>query len=211
MDTLECIETRRSVRKFLDKPLPFEMVGNVLNAGRCAPSAGNLQDWKFVLVTDPRMRKQLADACAGQDWMETAPVHIVVCSQPAKTERMYGVRGEQLYSVQNCAAAAQNMLLAAHAQGLGACWVGAFDETMVRRALQMPDSARPMCVIVIGYADEKPRTPPKFSVENVVFIELWGTRIKDLAAYLGYYSEHVSRAARASRAAIRKFIERWTR
>jgi nitroreductase len=211
MDALECIESRRSVRKFRDAPVEFEKVGNVLNAGRFAPSAGNLQDWKFILVTEPDLRKQIAEACERQFWMEIAPVHIVICNQPAKTERMYGKRGQEVYSIANCAAVAQNMLLAAHAQGLGACWVGAFEEHMIRRALQMPDSARPLAVIPLGYPEEEPRTPSKYALQEVTYIERWGTRIKDLATYYGYYSQHVAQAVKLGREKLHKFLEKWSR
>ncbi len=211
MDALECIESRRSIRKYQDKTVEFEKVGNILNAGRLAPSAGNLQDWKFILVTERDLRKQLAEACSQQYWMETAPIHIVICSQPAKTERFYGKRGEELYTIQNCAAAAQNMLLAAHAQGLGACWVGAFEDHAIRRILTMSDDAQPLAVIVVGYADEAPMPPSKLTVENVTFIERWGNRLRDFAAYVGYYSQHVAQAAVAGREALQQFLEKWSK
>lgn len=211
MDTLECIESRRSVRKYLDLPLEFEKVGNILNAGRLAPCAGNVQDWKFILVTDADLRKQLAEAAMQQHWMVNAPVHIVICSVPAKAERMYGKRGEELYSIQDCAAAAQNMLLAAHAQGVASCWVSAFADHMVRRVLSIPDSARPMAIITLGYADEEPSKPQKLTLDNVTYIERWGDRIKDFPAYLGYYSQHVAKAAIASKEAIRRLVEKWAK
>ncbi len=211
METLNCIESRRSIRKYLDKQVEFEKIGNVLNAGRLAPSSGNLQDWKFILVTEQDLRKQIAEACMQQYWMATAPVHIVICNQPVRTERMYGKRGEELYGIQNAAAAAQNMLLASTDQGLGSCWVGAFQESMLQRALSIDDDARPMAVITIGYPDEVPQPPMKQTLENVTFIERWGSRIKDFAAYVGYYSQHVTKAATASREAVQRFIEKWSR
>ncbi len=211
MDTLKCIESRRSIRKYLDRPVEFEKVGNILNAGRLAPSAGNVQDWKFILVIEHDLRKQIAEACMQQYWMETAPVHIVVCGQPVKTERMYGKRGEELYSIQNAAAAAENMLLAATDQGLGSCWISAFQESMLRRALAIDDDARPMGLITLGYADEMPSTPLKQTLETVTFIERWESRIKDFAAYIGYYSQHVAKAAGAGRAAVQRWIENWSK
>jgi nitroreductase len=211
METLECIESRRSIRKFLDVPVEFEKVGNILNAGRVAPSAGNLQDWKFILVTEHDLRKQLAEACTQQYWMEHAPIHIVVCSQPAKTERSYGKRGQEIYSVQNAAAATQNMLLAAHDQGLGACWVSAFDEAKVQHILAMPEGARPLAIIPIGYPDEEPQPPAKYAVDNVTYIERWGNRIKDFAAFVGYYSQHVTKAAMVGKEALQKFLEKWSK
>lgn len=211
MKTLEAIESRRSIRKYLDKPVEFEKIGNVLNAGRLAPSAGNVQEWKFILVTERDLRKQIAEACMQQYWMETAPVHVVVCSQPVKTERMYGKRGEELYSIQNAAAAVENMLLAATDQGLGSCWVSAFQESMLRRALAIDEDARPMAVVTLGYADEIPKAQLKQTLEDITYIERWGSKIKDFAAYIGYYSQHVAKAAIAGREAVRRWLEKWSK
>lgn len=211
METQECIESRRSCRLYLDIPVEFEKLGNILNAGRVAPSAGNLQDWRFVLVTEEGMRKQLAEASMKQYWMEKAPVHIVVVSTPEKDERMYGKRGMELYTLQNCAAAAMSMLLSAHDQGLGSCWVGAFEEGMVRRALQMPDNAKPVAIITIGYPDEEPARTPKFAIDNVTFVERWGSRIKDFAAFVGYYSSHVAKTTAYAQEAIGRFLEKWSK
>ncbi|MBI4145133.1 nitroreductase family protein [Candidatus Woesearchaeota archaeon] len=191
---LEAIRTRRSIRKYLDLPLEFEKVGRVLDAGRLAPSAGNLQDWKFVLVVQPEKRLQIAEACLQQYWVATAPVLIIVCSEPKKSERYYGKRGEDLYSTLNAGAAVENMLLAAHGQGLGACWVSAFDDAMLRRAISVPDNAKPLAVITLGYPDEKPVAPLKFELHNIVFFERYGNRVKDVAELFGDYSKYVSEA-----------------
>lgn len=212
METLECIESRRSIRKYLDIPVEFEKLGNILNAGRLAPSAGNLQDWKFVLVTELDLRKQLAEACMQQYWMEVAPIHIVVCSKTAETERMYGERGQKLYSVMNCSAAAQNMLLAAHDQGLGACWVSAFSEHHIRRILHIkPDDVKPVAVITIGYPDEEPKAPHKYTIDHVTYIERWGNRIKDFPAYVGFYSQHIAKAAIWGKEKLQKFLDKWSK
>lgn len=176
MDALECIRTRRSVRKYKDKPVPWDLVVKVFDAGRLAPSAGNIQNWKFVIVRDDAIRTQIADACLQQRWMEQAPVHFVIVALPEKIKRYYGVRGERLYSIQNCAAAAENMLIAAHAVGLGACWVSAFDEDMLHRALGLPEEVVPQAVITIGYADEKPEMPMKDRAFAKFFLDKWGTR-----------------------------------
>lgn len=204
MDALECIKTRRSVRRFKDQPIPFELIGNILEAGRLAPSAGNIQEWNFILVTDYKTREDIGLAACMQTWMNDAPVHIVVCSNPGKSERFYGDKGEKFYCIQNSSAAIENMLLAAHAQGLGACWVGACDEDKVRRAVNIPDNIRVMGIIPIGYSDEEPRMPDKYPLTDVVFIDSWGNRIKDIAAYMGYYGEHIKRAAEKGKEIFRK-------
>jgi nitroreductase len=195
MDALECIRTRRSIRKFKDQSIPFELIGNILEASRLAPSAGNIQEWKFVLVTEFKAREDIASAACMQMWMSDAPVYIVVCSDPNQAERYYGDKGERMYCIQNSAAAIENMLLAAHAQGLGACWVGACDEDKLRSVIGVPQNIRIMGVVPIGYPAEEPALPDKYPLTDVVFIEKWGNRIKDIAAYMGYYSEHIRRAA----------------
>lgn len=207
MDTLECIATRRCIRKFLDIPVEFEKLGNILDAGRHAPSAGNLQDWKFILITDEGMRNEIAKSCVEQFWIATAPVVIIVCTEPDKTKRFYGQSGEK-FSIQNSAAVVQNMLLAAHAEGLGACWVGAFEDEAVRRLLDIPDSVMVQAVIPIGYADEKVPVPLRFTLENLIYIDSWGNRIKDLAAYMGWYGEHIQKTLKKGKEMVKKFVRR---
>lgn len=204
MDALECIKTRRSVRRFKDQPVPFELIGSILEAGRLAPSAGNIQEWNFILVTDYKTRENISLAACMQTWMNDAPVHIIVCSNPEKSDRYYGKKGENLYCIQNSAAAIENMLLAAHAQGLGACWVGACDEEQVRRAAGIPPNIRVMGIIPVGYSAEEPSMPDKYKLTDVVFIDKWGNRIKDIAAYMGYYSEHIKRAAEKGKEIFRR-------
>lgn len=207
MDALECIATRRSIRKFLDIPVEFEKVGNVLDAGRMAPSAGNLQDWKFILITDEKMRQEIAKACVEQYWIATAPIHIIVCTEPERTRRFYGKMGEK-YSLQNGAAVVQNMLLAAHAEGLGSCWVGAFEDEAVKRLLNIPDDVIVHAIVPLGYADEKVPVPLRFTLENVTYIGAWGNRIKDLAAYYEWYGEHVQKAVQKGKELVKGFARR---
>ncbi|MBN1644932.1 nitroreductase family protein [Candidatus Woesearchaeota archaeon] len=199
MDAVECLKTRRSVRRFKDMPVPFELLGNILESARLAPSAGNIQEWNFIVVTDYKTRENISMAACMQTWMNDAPVHIVVCSNPGKSERFYGDKGEKLYCIQNSAAAIENILLAAHAQGLGACWVGACDEDKVRRIIGAPGNIRVLGIVPIGYSAEEPAMPDKYPLTDVVFIDKWGNRIKDIAAYMGYYGTHIKRAAEKGR------------
>lgn len=203
MEVFECIKTRRSVRKFLDVPIEWDKVGTIVDAGRSAPTAGNLQNWKFIIILDEGKRKKIAEACLKQFWMERAPVLIVVCSEPEKAKRFYGIRGERLYSIQNCAAAVENMLLTAHSLGLGGCWVGAFDEDMIKRALEIPDYARPQVVVPIGYPAEKVPTPMQYQLENVTFFEQW-KRVFDLDEYLGYTSATVQDLIEKGKKVVKK-------
>lgn len=208
MDVFDAIKKRRCVRKYLSVPVEWEKVGKVLDAGRMAPSAGNLQDWKFIVVLDPDKRKEVSEACMQQYWMNAAPVHIVICGEPGKVKRFYAERGEKLYSIQNCANAAQNMFLAATALGLGMAWVGAFDERMLKRALSIPDTATPYNVLVLGYPDESPGEPAKYTLENVVFLERWGNRVKDVVELTGEYSEYVKKALLKAKKLVEKITKK---
>ena len=191
MDAIECILTRRCVRKFKNIPVEWDKIGKILEAGRAAPSAGNLQDWKFIVITDETIKKNIADSAFNQYWMMDAPIIIVIVSEPYKNERFYGLRGEKLYSVQDAAAAAQNMLIAAHALGLGACWIGAFDESKVKDILKMIPEARPQIILPIGYAAEIPPVPVKYKIENIAYFNKWHGRMKDINFTLGYTSAKV--------------------
>lgn len=186
METEECILTRRSVRKFKNVKVDFEKIGRILEAGRAAPSAGNVQNWMFIVVDDENKIKAIAEACFNQYWIANAPILIVICGKPQEVERHYGIRGERLYSVQNCAAAAENMLLMAHDQGLGSCWIGAFDEDKVKDILGIVKEARPQVLLPIGYADEEPLIPSKYKLDNVVYFNKWWGRVKDVDVFLGY-------------------------
>jgi nitroreductase len=191
MDTFECIKTRRSIRKYLDVPVPWDLVSNVLEAGRYSPSAGNLQNWKFIVVLEKGKREQIAEACLKQLWMIPAPVHIVICADPKKAERYYGMRGERLYTIQNCAAVAENMMLEAHNQGLGSCWVGAFDEEMVKRVLAVPEEVRPQIIITLGYPDEEVPRPVRFPLEIMTYFNKWRGRIQDVPSYFLYFGPKI--------------------
>ncbi len=188
MDVFSAIQKRFSCRKYLEKDVDFHDIAVLLEAGRFAPSSGNLQAWKFIVVQDKHRRESLAEACQKQYWMTHAPVHIVVTAEVGRVEQFYGVRGERLYSVQNCAAAIENMLLAATGLGLASCWVGYFDEEAVRDACGIPKSSRPQAIITIGYAAKEERLE-KTGPYNIAFFEQYGNRIENPALALKSYSD----------------------
>lgn len=212
MDTLECIYTRRSIRKYVDIPVEWELVGRVVEAGTLAPTAGNLQEFRFIIVTDEAKRKAIAEASLQQYWMEQAPVIIVACAETKRPKQFYGLRGERLYTIQNVAAACENMLLTSHHFGLGACWVGAFDEVALKRILNIPDYARPHAIITLGYPDEVVPMPQKYKIENLVYLQRYHNRIKNIHTVLGVFSPNVAAAVAATKHAIDKhatnFVEK---
>ena len=211
MDTFEAIVTRRSIRKYMDVPVEWDKIGTILEAAKWTPSSGNIQNWKIIVVLAPETRHKIAEACLQQWWMETAPVHMIVCAEPDKVKQHYGLRGERLYSVQNCAATTMNMMLAAHNMGMGTCWVGAFIEERLKDILSIPDQVRPQAVITLGYADERPNPPARFTLEDIMFFRGFGGqihRIKDLDATLGYTSGMVRKMIDNAEYAVKNLKEK---
>ncbi|MBC7093689.1 nitroreductase family protein [Candidatus Bipolaricaulota bacterium] len=159
MDVTEAIKRRRSVRRYTGDPVTEDDVRAVLTAAIWAPSAGNAQPWRFIVVRDRALREGLVEAAHGQRFLAEAPVVIVVCADLARARRAYGERGATLYCLQDTAAAIQNMLLAATSQGLGSCWVGAFDEGKASELLKLPTGLRPVALIPLGRFKEP--SPPQ--------------------------------------------------
>ena len=168
MDLFEAIKTRRSIRAFTREEISDREIEKILDAARWAPSAGNIQPWIFVVVKDPGTKRRLSEAALNQFFIEEAPVVIVVCADQERSRRGYGSRGANLYCIQDTAAATQNILLAAHALGLGACWVGAFNEEEVRLILKIPRGIRPVAIVPIGHPAEKPGTIFKRPLSEVI-------------------------------------------
>jgi nitroreductase len=164
MEVREAIMRRRSVRHFVpDRPLSEGELGELLRAATWAPSAGNAQPWRFIVVRDRALREALALAAGGQGFVSQAPVVIVVCADLARARQAYGERGVSLYCLQDTAAAIQNIHLTAVSLGLGTCWVGAFDEGAVAKLLGLPRDLRPVALIPVGYparaTQPRPRRP----------------------------------------------------
>ncbi len=201
---IDCIRTRRSVRKYKDQPVPWGDVVAIMQAGKYAPCAGNIFNIKFLVVKSDAKRKQIAEACVQQYWMEIAPIHIVIVTEPEHMERYYGSRGGRMYTMQGAAAAIENMLLTAHSIGLGACWVGAFDEEEIRRILNLPEHVNVNAVITIGYPDEKPEPPVKQRIEHIMYFEKWWGRIEGPKTGLGYWSPYLSKGLHETKKALQK-------
>lgn len=171
MDILEIIKGRRSIRNFKTENLPEQAVENLVEAARWAPSAGNIQPWKFVIVRKPEIKKMLAKAALEQAFVEEASVVIVVCADENRSSQGYGNRGRTLYCIQDTAAAIENIHLAAYSLGFGTCWIGAFDEEEARTILKIPQGIRPVAIIPVGYPAESPQPGNRRSLDEIVHYE----------------------------------------
>jgi nitroreductase len=154
-ELVDIIFSRRSIRKYTPEPVKRDTVKKMLEAAMAAPSASNRKPWHFIVVTDRKMLDSLAEAHPYGKMLFEARLCIVVCGDPAVSERFW---------VQDCAAATENLLLAATAQGLGTVWVGVFPRddriNAVRKVLKIPEAIVPLNLIPIGHAaeDKEPRT-----------------------------------------------------
>lgn len=171
MDVLEAIKERRSIRAFTDEKVSEKDVERLIDAARWAPSAGNTQPLELVVVKDKKMKRKLSEAALNQTFIQKAPVVIVVCADLNRSSRGYGSRGKHLYSLQDTAAATENILLAAQELGLATCWVGAFREKEVAKAVKAPRNLRPVAIVPVGHPAERPVAPPKRSVNEIVHYE----------------------------------------
>ena len=162
MEFADVVSKRRSVRKYKSDPVPNEDIEYVLEAARLAPSWANSQCWKFVVVTDPEVKEDLAKA--GNGWIAQAPVIITACADPSKP----GTKGDQQYYMLDVGIAMEHLILAAADRGLGTCWIGAFDEDIAKKALGVPDNIRVVASTPLGYPDQDPAPKPRRSLEEIM-------------------------------------------
>ena len=155
MNLFDAIQTRRSIRAYQQRALEPGKLQTVLEAIRQAPSAGNLQAYQVHVIRDEAKKRALAGAALGQEFLASAPAVLVFCAVPARSAK-YGRRGAELYCVQDATVAVAYAQLAATALGLATCWVGAFEEGAVCRALNLPAGERPLAILPIGYGAENP-------------------------------------------------------
>lgn len=169
----DLIKDRRSIRNFKDQQVTEEHINILVKAACLAPSAGNRQPWEFIIVEDTNIKSKLSEAAYGQSFVSRASVVFVVCAVPRRSGSRYGRRGRELYCIQDTAAAIQNLLLTAVANGLGGCWVGAFDERTASEAVNLPDGVRAIALIPIGYPNESPSSRPRRSLKDVIHRDQW--------------------------------------
>jgi len=176
METLEAIISRRSVRRYKEKKVPKDMVTKVLEAARWAPSSKNSQPWSFIILEDEKVRRNVAETTTHGKFLANAPVGVVVVVDPKLSN----------HPVEDGAAATQNMLLAAHTLGLGACWIAAHGspyEEKLKNILGVPKDKTILSIISIGFPAESPKTTRK-NLGSMVHIDMYGHVVYPLNAGL---------------------------
>lgn len=164
METLEAIHGRRSIRRYTAQPVSEEMVEKMLRAAMAAPSAGNQQPWQFVVIDDRKILDAIPQFHPYSAMLKEAPLAIVVCGD----ERQERYKG---YWVQDCSAATQNLLLAAHDLGLGAVWLGVYPimdrVAKTQELLGLPPHVIPLAIVSIGHPAEKKGPEDRFQASRI--------------------------------------------
>ena len=169
MDLYEAVEKRRSVRAYERRAVEEERLLRILEAARLAPSAGNRQEWRFVLVRDPEVRRRLMGVASNQPFVAQAPIVIACC---AETDGHVMRCGQPSYPI-DVAIATEHIALAATAEGLGTCWIGAFDENGVRELLGIPETIRVVELLALGYPADSPRPRRRKTTGEIVCYDRW--------------------------------------
>lgn len=153
---LEEILKRRSIRSYLPTPVEAEKLDRIMEAARWAPTTRNCQQWKIIMITDPKLKNDLVDAAAPhQPFLKEAPILLVACGM----EIEYIMKcGHHAYLV-NVSIVLDHLSLQAQREGLGTCWIGSYDETEVKKLLHIPDNVRVVQLMSLGYPNQSPNPP----------------------------------------------------
>lgn len=169
MEVKEAILKRKSIRAYKDTPIPEEKLTAVLEAARMAPSGANRQPWKFVVVTDAEKRKKLSVASGGQSQVAGAPVVIAAVATAPENMMACEVQGAPV----DLSIAVDHMMLAAVDEGLGTCWIGAFQQKPAKEILNVPDSCQIIALLPLGFPDDEGRPKDRKPMSEVVCYETY--------------------------------------
>lgn len=173
MDIFQVFRDRRSIRKYKDTPVETDKIEQILDAARLAPSWKNLQCWRFLVVNNREQKSALLEAFPeenpGTKAIAAAPVVIVICADPSES----GIENGIEYYVADTAIAFEHLCLSAHALGLGTCWMGWYNESVVKKILGIPDAIRVVGVTPLGYPDQEPKARPRKALSEITFYNRW--------------------------------------
>jgi nitroreductase len=180
MDLFEAIEKRRSIRKYKSEPVAKEDLKKILEAGRLAPSGGNRQPWRFIVVTDSETKKTLATAANNQQWLSNAHVIVIALGDMGSmaTKLPYTVSSTRVGYKQDPMIAVEHMILAATALGYGTCWIGAFNEEEVKKIVKVPENFAVIALLPIGVPDDSPPQKPRKAFSEIFFKDSYGNPLE---------------------------------
>ncbi|RLF28465.1 MAG: nitroreductase [Thermoplasmata archaeon] len=162
MNVFDAINKRRSIRRYIEKPVEDEKLLRLLQAARLAPSAKNRQNWEFIVIRNKEIKEALVPVCYGQRFISKAPVVIAGVADPKL--RWYKL---------DMGIAFEHIALEAVELGLGTCWIGAFDEKKVSRILNLPNNLETVILMTVGYPQEIPPPTPRKKLDEITHYELY--------------------------------------
>ncbi|MEO0072655.1 MAG: nitroreductase family protein [candidate division WOR-3 bacterium] len=169
MEFYEVIKKRRSIRAYKPDQIPDEVLARILEAARLAPSAKNIQPWKFIVIKDQQLKEKLVAACRNQTFIAQAPV--VICAVALKNIAFGRMGGYWNSYPVDVAIALEHIVLAAANEGLGTCWIGAYDEQAVKELLKIPDNVQVIALTPLGYPEEIPEPRPRKTLSEIVSLD----------------------------------------
>ncbi len=176
MDVFECLKRLTQTKDFKKKKVNDKLIGVMLYMATQVISAGDVQEWQFIVVRDEEKKKRLYEAALKQRWVKEADLDIVVCADLEKVGLKYGKRGEILYAVEDVSFATLAIALSATALGLGTYVVQAFDEDSVKMTLSLPDNLRPIFIIAVGYPAKEPEKKKRIMFDNLTWVDDYGRK-----------------------------------
>ncbi len=173
MNVLDAIATRRSVRMYKPDPIPDEDLEKILTAAQIAPSAGNKQPWRFVVVSDPETKKKLGEMARNQTWISDAGVIIAALAMDKDSPEIY-----ERWAEKDVMIAVEHIVLAAWSLGYGTCWIGAFTEDHVKTLLGVPEKMTVVCLLPVGIPDHSPEARPRIPFAELFHKNNFGTPLE---------------------------------
>src|SRR5918999_2958111 len=177
MDFEDVVGKRKMVRRYKQNmPLSEKTITKLIRNAHRAPSAGHTQVQEFIIVKELAIKKKLRAAAVDQEYVEAAPLLIIVCSNTSRSVGRYGIRGTEFYSITDGAFASMLILLTAVNEGIGACFVGAFDDAKVSKILDIPAQVRPIGIICVGFPAEDPGRFRRIDIYKLVHYEKYSNQ-----------------------------------
>lgn len=171
MSVMDVIKSRRSVRSYLNKPVPREKLVDLIEAARWAPTAGNIQPWYFGVIDDPEVVEKINDFSPGLMGGPTSM--LVICRDLQEAYRKAAEAGRDVLSLMDISMAAQNVMLRAEEMKLATCCVKSFNQRAVNKILKLPEHVVAELIISVGYPDRMPKNPPRKQVKKITFYNGW--------------------------------------
>ncbi len=195
------IISRHSIRDYQDKDVDYRKIGEILELCRYAPSSGNIQNWRFIIVKDKEKKEKISRSCLDQLWMNQAPVFIVICYDNRNIKVMYQNRYQEL-SIHNASIIATMIMLKATDLGLGTCWIDVTNPNEISSLVKLPDFIIPSIIITLGYPSETYKKTTRNTINTMAHFEEY--RKKQINTSIFPLSKYIKKAKEKLKSKIKR-------